>query len=171
MNSPQSIHPLLVFAFGSFVFLQISLNGLDGIGDRIEIHLQSTSLFLHHGDGCGVVRDEKLDADVGFRRIIAVTASGAAGVDLIAESSEGLFTSRRRIALEDGTRFVRVEDEEDVFASAGVDEVVEDDWVLDVDQIEETRVRGIVGLRREASIFVKWQSRNCKTGCCTALTD
>ena len=143
---PQTVHPLFIFAFGPLIFLQIGLDGFDGIGDGVLIHFLLPRLFLHETDGGGVVGHQVFDADVRFRRVVSVAAPWSAGVDLITGAREGFFATGWWIALKDGTRLVRIKDEKHVLASAGIDQVVEDYRILDVDQVKETRMRRVVGL-------------------------
>ena len=48
--------------------------------------------------------------------------------------------------MQHGTSLVRVQDEEDVLASAGVDQIVEHDRIGDVHQVKQARIRGTVSL-------------------------
>ena len=77
---------------------------------------------------------------------LPVAATRSTGVDLISKLSESFFASGWRVALKDRTRLVRVEDEEYVFASARVDDVIEYHRIRNIDQVEERWIRRIIGL-------------------------
>ena len=87
---------------------------------------------------------------------LPVAASRSSGVDLISGSGESFFASRRWIPLQHGTSLVRVQDEEDVLASAGVDQIVEHDRIGDVHQVKQARIRGTVSLFKIAWKKEQW---------------